>query len=118
MDVDILIYVNNLKEFFKRDEQAFKDMFGTLEIDKELYFQKLTEIATKNFEQTGIPTLSTIQMFEIVKDLTVHTHFQDVLTTASEKEPKTRDKSKSIPPADLSKIFVHVKDGFPPICLN
>ena len=69
MNVDVLIYVNTLKEFFKKDEQAFKDMFGTLEIDKELYFQRLSDIATQNFKNTGIPTLSTIQMFDIVKEL-------------------------------------------------
>ena len=104
MNVDVLIYVNNLKDFFKKDEQAFKDMFGALDIDKELYFKRLEEIANQNFEEKGEPTLSTTQMFDIVKELTVHTHFQDVLTTASEKEPKSP--------------FVKFRDDFPPFCLN
>ena len=45
-------------------------MFGTLDIDKELYFQRLTEIAIYNLNNSGIPTLSTVQMFDIVKELT------------------------------------------------
>ena len=45
MNVDVLIYVNNLKDFFKKDEQAFKDMFGALDIDKEL--DKIQNIINK-----------------------------------------------------------------------
>ena len=29
-------------------KQAFKDMFGALDIDKELYFKRLEEIANQN----------------------------------------------------------------------
>jgi len=104
MNVDILIYVNNLKEFFKRDQQAFKDMFGTLEIDKELYFQKLTDIASQNFENTGTPTLSTVQMFDIVRELTTTTSEVEQLMKVLKKEP--------IGP------FIQILPGFPPICLN
>ena len=50
MNVDILIYVKNLKDFFKKDKEAFEDMFGTLAINEELYFKKLTNIAINNFE--------------------------------------------------------------------
>ena len=57
MNVDVLIYVNNLKDFFKKDEQAFKDMFGSLDIDKELYFKRLEDIATQNFEENGEPNV-------------------------------------------------------------
>ena len=104
MNVDVLIYVNTLKEFFKKDEQAFKDMFGTLEIDKELYFQRLADIATQNFKNTGIPTLSTIQMFDIVKELVVSTAEVTHLLDSLQKEPKSP--------------FVKYHQDFPPFCLN
>lgn len=104
MNVDVLIYVNNLKDFFKKDEQAFKDMFGSLDIDKELYFKRLEDIATQNFEENGEPTLSTTQMFDIVKELTVHNHFKDVLSNPTKKDP--------------TNPFVKFRDDFPPFCLN
>jgi hypothetical protein len=102
MNVDVLIYVNNLKEFFKNDEQAFKDMFGTLDIDKELYFKRLEEVATQNFEEKGEPTLSTTQMFGVV---------QELITSLPQ------NSGFELPP-EIKGIFVHVKDGYPPICLN
>ena len=104
MNVDILIYVNTLKEFFKKDEQAFKDMFGTLDIDKEHYFQILTDIAAQNFENTGIPTLSTVQMFDIVKELLVST-------------TKTK-QSLDILEKEIKSPFITYNKDFPPFCLN
>ena len=103
MNVDVLIYVNNLKDFFKKDEQAFKDMFGTLDIDKELYFKRLEDIATQNFEEKGEPTLSTIQMCDIVKELVAHTD--------NVKQLKLTKKDPTNP-------FVKFRDDFPPYCLN
>jgi aspartate ammonia-lyase len=104
MNVDVLIYVNTLKEFFKKDEQAFQDMFGTLEIDKDLYFEKLTSIATQNFKDTGIPTLSTIQMFDIVKEMVIVTAETDKLLDTLKKETPSP--------------FVNFNRDFPPYCLN
>ena len=104
MNVDVLIYVNTLKEFFKKDKQAFKDMFGTLDIDKELYFKRLTEIATYNLNDSGIPTLSTVQMFDIVKELTQSISEVTNLINVSEEEQKG--------------LFMKTIKGFPPIGLN
>ena len=94
MNVDVLIYVNNLKDFFKKDKQAFKDMFGALDIDKELYFKRLEEIANQNFEEKGEPTLSTIQMWDIVKELVAHTDNVKQLTKLTKKEKSQRDLLK------------------------
>jgi 3-hydroxy-3-methylglutaryl CoA synthase len=104
MNVDVLIYVNNLKDFFKKDKQAFKDMFGALDIDKELYFKRLEEIANQNFEEKGEPTLSTIQMWDIVKELVAHTDNVKQLTKLTKKDP--------------TNPFVKFRDDFPPYCLN
>ena len=104
MNVDVLIYVNNLKDFFKKDKQAFKDMFGALDIDKELYFKRLEDIATQNFEEKGEPTLSTTQMWDIVKELVAHTANIKQLTKPTKKDP--------------TNPFVKFRDDFPPYCLN
>ena len=104
MNVDVIIYLNTLKEFFKKDEQAFIDMFGTLEIDKDMYFQRLGDIATENFENTGIPTLSTTQMFDIVKEMVITTAETDKLLELLKNEPKSP--------------FVKYNKDFPPFCLN
>ena len=114
MNLDILIYVNNLKEFFKNDEQSFKDMFGTLDIDKELYFKRLEDIATQNFEKNGEPTLSTTQMFGIVQEmLTPDTQINKIQNFITQNPNSGLDL-----PNEIKGIFVHVKDGYPPICLN
>jgi|19_taG_2_1085344.scaffolds.fasta_scaffold43904_1 hypothetical protein len=104
MNVDVLIYVNTLKEFFKKDEQAFIDMFGTLKVDKEAYFQRLTTIATKNFETNGEPTLSTTQMFDIVKELGPTSTEVKELTFLLQNQPHN--------------LFVYFNKDFPPYCLN
>ena len=84
-----------LKIFFKKDKEAFEDMFGTLAINEEVYFKKLTNIAINNFETTGIPTLSTTQMYEIVEDLVEKEKYKDIQTP-----------------------FVKLLDNFPPLLLK
>ena len=41
MEVDVLIYINTLKNFFDKDQQAYEDMFGTLTINKDIFLKKL-----------------------------------------------------------------------------
>ena len=43
-------------------------------------------------------------MFDIVKELTVHNHFKDVLSNPTKKDP--------------TNPFVKFRDDFPPFCLN
>ena len=52
MDVDVLIYINTLKKFFDNDQQAYKDMFGTLTIDRDIFFEEVTKLATNNYKKT------------------------------------------------------------------
>ena len=49
MEVDVLIYINTLKNFFDKDQQAYQDMFGTLTIDKEIFFNEVSKLANKNY---------------------------------------------------------------------
>tara|TARA_R110000803_G_scaffold39315_7_gene84890 strand:+ start:4473 stop:4775 length:303 start_codon:yes stop_codon:yes gene_type:complete len=91
MEVDVLIYINTLKNFFDKDQQAYQDMFGTLTIDKDIFFDKVSELAKKNYKDKGEATLSTDQIYEVVdgllekkltksqKDYTTNPTFQKIL---------------------------------------
>ena len=53
MEVDVLIYMKTLKNFFDKDQQAYQDMFGTLTIDKDIFFEEVSKLANKNYKETG-----------------------------------------------------------------
>jgi len=100
MDIDVLIYINTLKNFFDKDKQAYQDMFGTLTIDKDIFFNKVSELANKNYKDSGEATLSTDQIFEVVDDLL------DKKLSQSQKEDTPH-------PA-----FQKILKDFPPFSLN
>jgi|TARA_R110000822_G_scaffold308559_1_gene436647 hypothetical protein len=100
MEVDVLIYINTLKNFFDKDKQAYQDMFGTLTIDKDIFFDKVSELAKKNYKEKGEATLSTDQIYEVVDDLL------DKNLSKSQKETK-------LPPS-----FKKILKDFPPFSLN
>ena len=100
MEVDVLIYINTLKNFFDRDQQAYQDMFGTLTIDKDIFFDKVGKLANKNYKDNGEATLSTDQIYEVVNEL------------LGKKLPK--DQEENTPNPTFQKIL---KD-FPPFSLN
>ena len=100
MDIDVLIYINTLKNFFDKDKQAYQDMFGTLTINKDIFFDKVIELANKNYKDNGEATLSTDQIFEVVDELL------DKKLSQSQKE--------DVPHPAFKKIL---KD-FPPFSLN
>ena len=69
MEVDIRIYLQKLKDFFKTDKEAFTDMFGHGEVDMEEFYKMVTDKATINLKKKGDPILSTNEMLEIITDL-------------------------------------------------
>jgi hypothetical protein len=107
MDIDIEIYLKKLKDFFSRDEEARKDMFGHSEIDMDEFYMRVAEKAEINNKKKGDPILSPSEMLEIITDLAL----RDI---SAEIEVEHFIKKQQY----LEKIFLHVKDGFPPICLN
>ena len=107
MEVDIQIYLQKLKEFFKTDKEAFRDMFGYGKVDIEEFYKMVAEKATINFKKKGDPMLSSTEMMEVVTDLAL----KEV-----EKEVDVKNFVKR--QQEIERLFVHVKDGFPPFCLN
>jgi len=107
MDVDIKIYLKKLKEFFNRDEEARRDMFGHSEIDMDEFYKMVTEKATKNSKNNGEPTLSGTEMLEIITDLAL----RDIRKEIDIEQFIKRQQ-------EIDKVFVPSKYGFPPLCLN
>jgi len=100
MEVDVLIYINTLKNFFDKDQQAYQDMFGTLTIDKEVFFEEVSKIANKNYKDSGEAILSTEQIYEVVDDLLG-------------KKLSQRQEEIQLPPT-----FKKILKDFPPFSLN
>ena len=107
MEVDIQIYVKRLKDFFDADEEARRDMFGNGHVDMDEFYRMVAEKATINAKKNGDPMLSSTEMLEIVTDLAL----KDI-----EKEINVKEFVKK--QQEIEKVFVNIKDGFPPFCLN
>ena len=100
MEVDVLIYINTLKNFFDKDQQAYQDMFGTLTIDKEIFFDEVGKLANKNYQKNGEATLTTDQIFQVVDNL-----LGERLAQVSEQ-------------AQIQTTFKKILKDFPPFSLN
>ena len=107
MEVNIHIYLKKLRDFFENDKEAREDMCGHTQVDMEEVFKMVAEQATINNEKNGDPMLSGTEMLEIVTDLAL----KDV-----EKELDIKQFIKR--QQEIEKVFVHIKEGFPPFCLN
>ena len=100
MEVDVLIYLNTLKNFFDKDQQAYQDMFGTLTIDKEIFFEEVSRIANENYKERGEAILSTEQIYGVVDEL-----LGKKLSQSNEED--------ILPPS-----FKKILKEFPPFSLN
>lgn len=64
MDPEIIIYVNKLRRYFKKNEKA-KDYF-LKNLNEDKFFDMVTDMAQKNFSTKGDPTLD-LPQFEAIK---------------------------------------------------
>tara|TARA_R100000900_G_scaffold103904_1_gene80645 strand:+ start:482 stop:874 length:393 start_codon:yes stop_codon:yes gene_type:complete len=68
MNIDIEIYLNNLKNFFNNNPKLQEEFFGPYPfLEKEDFFEGVKNLAIKNFEEQGEPTLSKVQMLEALE---------------------------------------------------
>ena len=107
MEVDIQIYLKRLKDFFDTDVEARRDMFGHSEIDMDEFYVMVAKKATINNKKKGDPILSSTEMLEIVTDLALRDIRQEIEIENFIKKQE-----------EIEKVFIHIKDGFPPFCLN
>jgi len=68
MAPEVLIYVQNLKLYFNSHEDD--QQYFTANKDAKLFFEQLTEMAQKNFEENGEPQLTMTQFEELRKNQT------------------------------------------------
>ena len=107
MDVDLHIYLQKLKDFFETDKEAFRDMFGQGEVDMKEFYKMVTDKATINLKKNGEPMLSSTEMLEIITDLALKDIREEIELDNFVKKQE-----------EIEKLFIHIKDGFPPFCLN
>lgn len=100
INVEVLIYMNKLKEFFNNDIEAKKDMFGSLPLDEDKFYALVEQKAIENNDVLGEPILSNDEMLGIVTRLI--------------NERNLRGTKLNL----LPKTFRKSVDGFPPISLN
>jgi hypothetical protein len=100
MSPEVLIYVQNVKNFFKHDVDARNYFLN--KVDEEMFFKYLTDISQKNFEKDGEPVLTKDQ-FELIRKTLL-------LVDITKKE---YDEKESL----NSKIFIDFS-VFGKICLN
>jgi hypothetical protein len=99
MSPEVLIYIQNVKSFFKTNEDTKK--YFLTDVDEELFFKHLGEISQKNFDKNG-EVMLTQEQFELLRKTLV-------VIKISEKEYKEDDKKDN--------VYFKMK-GFDDICLN
>jgi len=72
--LEVLIYIEKIKKFFEDNETTKKYFIN--EKNEEKFFEVLTTISTKVFEQNGDPTLNEKQ-FEFIRIITRDFEFDD-----------------------------------------
>lgn len=63
MSPEVLIYVQSIKKFFNTNIEAQK--YFDLEGNEEKFFEYITEMSQKNFEEDGEPELTILQFEEL-----------------------------------------------------
>lgn len=61
---EVLIYIQKIKLYFEKNDENKK--YFTSDIDDEIFYNHITEIAVKNYNKNGDPTLSEEQ-FEFLR---------------------------------------------------
>jgi len=98
MEIEIQIYITNIRKFFDTNKDARKEMFNIPYADEEMFYEGLVEIAKKNYEVHGDPTLSKAEISELI---------QGVI------KQNIRNELKELIAKDMVKIVDVSEDGTP-----
>ena len=66
MDSEIIVYISKLRKYFETNREARDYFIG--ELDQEIFLERATEVAMKNFHDKGDPALNVAQ-FEFIKKI-------------------------------------------------
>lgn len=64
--IEVDIYLSGVKNFFEKNLELFEKIVGDME--HEIFFDKVREIANKNYNNNGDPTL-TIKQLESISNV-------------------------------------------------
>ena len=98
MEIDIQIYITSIRNFFETNEEARRQMFNIPYADEEMFYEGLVEVATKNFETHGDPTLTKDEISELIQGVIQY---------------NIRTELKDLIDKDMVKIVDVNKDGTP-----
>ncbi len=70
MNIEVQIYLKNIKSFFENDEESFQELFGGNMDYFKKFLDEVSFVAEDNYNNTGIPTLSVNQLMGLVFDVT------------------------------------------------
>ena len=101
---EVLTYLQTVKNYLKKNDEARRYFLHG--VDEEMFFEHLTEIAQKNFNQLGEPMLNREQFDLLRKTMKAISIVDKSITELDEEIP---DPEKN--------IFVDYR-GFGKICLN
>jgi hypothetical protein len=106
---EVLIYLQTVKNYFETNKEA-KEFFLN-NSNGELFYKHMTEIAQKNFEKNGEPTLDRDQ-FELLRKTV------NALNVLVDKKPFVRpEENIDVTIEQNSNIFIEYPN-FGLICLN
>tara|TARA_R100000664_G_C2759046_1_gene148405 strand:+ start:6049 stop:6426 length:378 start_codon:yes stop_codon:yes gene_type:complete len=66
MEIDIKIYIQNLKKFFTSNEGG-ADLLKKTGIEIDEFLEEIEELAVSNYEKDGDPTLDKTQILHVLK---------------------------------------------------
>lgn len=97
MSPEVLIYIQNVKNYFKNNHEAREYFLNNS--DEELFFEHLTDISIKNYEKNGDASLD-IHQFELLRNTVI------ALTIDKNDKPKKENN-----------VFIDVL-GYGNLCMN
>ena len=77
-ETEILIYLNGIKSFLEKNEQARN--YFIQDLDVEEFYEKVRDISQKNLEKSGQPELS-VEQFEEIRNTKVKKTFEPIIYT-------------------------------------
>ena len=106
LSAEVLTYIQTVKSFLKKNEQA--NAYFLTNVDENLFYEHLGEIAEKNFKKFGDPTLNREQ-FDILRKTII------AISIANNPIKEEHNDTSVIP--HPSGIFINIPN-FGEICLN
>lgn len=78
LETEVLIYLNQIKSFLEKNEEARNYFIQDLSIEE--FYEKVKTLSQKNFESSGQPQL-TQEQFELLRNTKTKKEFEPIIYT-------------------------------------